>query len=51
MAKQKLDEEKLQHLTSSLNNIDFGSVIITVHNGQITQIDTTEKRRFTNSKS
>lgn len=50
MAKGKLDDEKLKYLTSSLNNIDFGSVIITVHNGQITQIDTTEKKRFVNTR-
>lgn len=50
MAKVKLDDEKLKYLTSSLNSIDFGSVVITVHNGQITQIDTTEKKRFANVK-
>lgn len=50
VAQVKLDDEKIKYLTASLRNIDFGSIVITVHNGQITQIDTTEKKRFTNCK-
>lgn len=42
----KLTKEHVEYLEKSLRNIDFGSVLITVHNGKITQIDTTEKRRF-----
>lgn len=43
----KLSKEQVNHLEKSLRNVDFGSVLITVHNGKITQIDTTEKKRFT----
>jgi len=43
----KLNKQHVEHLEKSLQNIDFGSVLITIHNGKITQIDTTEKKRFT----
>lgn len=42
----KLDEAQLEYLTASLREIDYGSVVITVHDGHVTQIDTTEKKRF-----
>lgn len=42
----KLSKEQVDHLEKSLRHIDFGSILITVHNGRVTQIDTTEKRRF-----
>jgi len=51
MANVKLDDEKLKYLAESIDNIEFGLVVITVHNGQITQIDTTEKKRFANAKA
>lgn len=44
----KLTKEQIDYLESSLQNIDYGSILITVHNGKVTQIDTTEKKRFTN---
>jgi len=44
----KLSKEQFDYLENSLRQIDFGTIVITVHNGQITQIDTTEKRRFPN---
>jgi hypothetical protein len=43
---EKVDELKLEYILSMLKNLDFGSLNITVHNGEITQIDTTEKKRF-----
>ncbi|RFB15317.1 DUF2292 domain-containing protein [Bacillus sp. HNG] len=46
----KLDESKVTHILSTLENLEFGSVVITVHNGEITQIDATEKKRFTLQK-
>ncbi|MCC3357869.1 YezD family protein [Bacillus sp. REN16] len=46
-----LDEAKVKHILSTLENLEFGSIVITVHNGEITQIDATEKRRFTLQKS
>lgn len=37
---------KIEHITSALKELEYGSIVITVHNGDITQIDTTEKKRF-----
>ena len=42
----KLDEEQLGVLKSSIENLEYGSIVITIHDGTITQIDTTEKKRF-----
>lgn len=42
----KLDEEQLGFLTESLQSLEYGSILITIHDGMITQIDTTEKKRF-----
>ncbi|WEG17893.1 DUF2292 domain-containing protein [Alkalihalophilus pseudofirmus] len=41
-----VDGEKLTEITKALQKIAFGSVVITIHDGQITQIDATEKIRF-----
>ncbi|ATH71257.1 YezD family protein [Bacillus altitudinis] len=41
-----MDEQKLNFILSALKGIEYGSVVITIHNGQITQVDTTEKTRF-----
>lgn len=40
------NDVKLKHITSTLEQLEYGTIIITVHNGEITQIDTTEKKRF-----
>lgn len=47
----KLDEAQLEHLRASLQDLEYGSILITVHDGFITQIDTTEKKRFNRSLS
>nr|WP_309100560.1 YezD family protein [Fredinandcohnia onubensis] len=47
----QLDESKVKHILSTLEKLDFGSIVITVHNGEITQIDSTEKKRFSLQKS
>jgi len=47
----QLDESKVKHILSTLEKLDFGSIVITVHNGEITQIDATEKKRFSLQKS
>ncbi|WP_139345062.1 YezD family protein [Virgibacillus pantothenticus] len=44
----KLDGVQWEYVRKSLDAIDFGSVVITVHDGRVTQIDTTEKKRFAN---
>ncbi|OIK13682.1 DUF2292 domain-containing protein [Peribacillus sp. B-H-3] len=41
-----MDESKIKYILSSLKELEFGSILITVHDGEITQIDTTEKKRF-----
>ncbi|MBK5459671.1 YezD family protein [Peribacillus sp. NPDC060186] len=43
---EKKEELKIRHIISSLEDLQYGSVIITVHDGEITQVDTTEKKRF-----
>lgn len=42
-----LQEEKIiEYIKSELSSINFGSIMITIHDGKITQIDKNEKRRF-----
>lgn len=43
---RKLDNIKLDYIISELKKLDYGSLVITVHEGDITQIDITEKKRF-----
>ncbi|RLL44891.1 DUF2292 domain-containing protein [Oceanobacillus piezotolerans] len=43
---KKIDNNKLDIIISKLENLDYGSLNITVHDGEITQIDITEKKRF-----
>lgn len=42
----KLSKEQVEHLEKNIRNIEFGTISITIHDGRITQIDTTEKKRF-----
>jgi hypothetical protein len=44
--KGHLDEEVMEKLASLLDGLEFGTVQITVHDSQITQIDRVEKYRF-----
>ncbi|MBO0997160.1 YezD family protein [Bacillus sp. SD075] len=48
---EKKEEFKIRHIISSLEELQYGSVIITIHDGEITQVDTTEKKRFPLEKS
>ncbi|ASS93493.1 MULTISPECIES: YezD family protein [Peribacillus] len=48
---EKKEELKIRHIISSLEDLQYGSVIITIHDGEITQVDTTEKKRFPLAKS
>lgn len=41
-----IDQEKINYLLSTLRKMEYGSVVITVHDGIITQIDRTDKNRF-----
>lgn len=40
------NDVKIKHITSTLEQLEYGSIVITVHDGDITQIDITEKKRF-----
>jgi hypothetical protein len=41
-----VDKEKVDYILALLKKLEFGSLVITVHGGQITQIDSTVKNRF-----
>ena len=42
----EIEKSKINEILSILQNLQYGSVVITVHDGEITQVDTTEKKRF-----
>lgn len=42
----KIKESKIDHIVSSIKDIQYGSIVITIHDGEITQVDITEKKRF-----
>jgi len=42
----KVDNEKLQYILSAIEELEYGAVSITIHENVITQIDSTEKKRF-----
>ena len=39
-------EESLANVRAALENLRFGSVNVTVHEGRVVQIDVTEKKRL-----
>lgn len=41
-----LDQERLDFIVAMLKSMEYGSLVITVHDGKITQVDKTEKNRF-----
>jgi hypothetical protein len=41
-----LNEKQLETLKNNLQDLEYGSIVITVHDGHVTQMDTTEKKRF-----
>lgn len=46
-----VDQAKANYILSTLKGMEYGSVVITVHDGNITQIDKTEKTRFAQKKN
>lgn len=40
----------LKKIEEAIDKIEYGSVVITIHDGKVTQIDQTEKWRFSNTK-
>lgn len=49
-AKTPIDKKVLEKIISVLNGLEFGTVQITVHDSQVTQIEKIEKYRFSLSK-
>ncbi|AZN40133.1 YezD family protein [Paenibacillus albus] len=41
-----LDQEWIERITTQVNGLEYGSVLITVHDGRVVQIDRTERKRF-----
>ena len=50
-SKNKIDQEVIDKIISFIENIEFGTVQITVHDSQVTQIEKGEKYRFALKKS
>ncbi|MBI0579326.1 YezD family protein [Neobacillus cucumis] len=46
MVKGRFNQEVMEKIVSLLEGLEFGSIQITVHDSQITQIDRLEKYRF-----
>ncbi|REE57464.1 hypothetical protein A8990_15410 [Paenibacillus taihuensis] len=44
-----LDQEWIERITTQVNGLEYGSVLITVHDGRVVQIDRTERKRFETS--
>lgn len=42
----KVDQEKKEYLLSILEKLEYGSLLITIHEGVITQLDIHEKTRL-----
>lgn len=42
----ELDEVWMDRIADQVNGLEYGSVVITVHDGRIVQIDRTERKRF-----
>lgn len=40
------EQEKKKYILESLKDLQYGTLVITIHDGQITQVDRTEKNRF-----
>ena len=41
-----LNRQRLEQIVGSLQSLRYGNVQITVHDGKIVQVDTTERKRF-----
>ncbi|GIO66717.1 YezD family protein [Paenibacillus sp. JTLBN-2024] len=47
----QLNEVWLERIAGQLNDMEFGSLHIVVHEGQIVQMERTERKRFENTPS
>ncbi|OIO72117.1 MAG: hypothetical protein AUJ85_10800 [Elusimicrobia bacterium CG1_02_37_114] len=46
----KIEQKVVEEIISSLQQINYGELVITIHNSKIVQIEKTEKRRFQNQE-
>lgn len=46
LSKTQIDNEVIEKIISDLESLKFGTIQITVHDSQITQIEKIEKHRF-----
>ncbi|MDF2922635.1 MAG: putative small protein [Paenibacillaceae bacterium] len=46
MGSPEQEDYWLERIKESLHGIDFGQVLITIHDGRIVQIERTERKRF-----
>lgn len=46
MKDKKVDQEVSDEIIKSIQGIDFGEVVITVHNSKVVQIEKKVKKRF-----
>lgn len=44
----EIDEVWQERILSQVSGLEYGSVLITVHDGRIVQIERTERKRFDN---
>lgn len=45
-----MSKEALNEISEILKSLQYGSIVITVHDGVVTQVDTTVKKRFSSLK-
>lgn len=50
-SKNKVDQEVIEKIISLLEQIEYGTIQITIHDSQVTQIEKGEKYRFPLKKS
>ncbi|WCK56208.1 YezD family protein [Aneurinibacillus sp. Ricciae_BoGa-3] len=43
---KNLSQEKIDYILQALEAIEYGSILIVVHDSQIIQVERTEKKRF-----
>ena len=48
--KENIDQEILKEIIKSIQQINYGEVVITVHDSDIVQVEKREKKRFKTRK-
>lgn len=46
MVKEDLNKKILDEIFKSIQQIDYGEVVVTIHNSQVVQIEKRQKKRF-----